>query len=73
MMGEVSAAELLDPIYYSLFPNVNPWVSFIQIFYRFRSYGDNPEDYIQQSLFKLTALAGKPRPPAEDAMARSPR
>ena len=64
VMDNVSDAELLDPIYYSVFPNISPWGSFNQIFYRFRPYGDNPEECIHECLFMLPAPAGEPRPPA---------
>jgi len=63
-MDEVSDAELLDPIYFSLFPNVSPWGSFNPIFYRFRPYGDNPEECIHECLFMMPAPEGEPRPPA---------
>lgn len=63
-MDEVSDAELLDPIYFSLFPNISPWGSFNPIFYRFRPYGDNPEECIHECLFMMPAPEGEPRPPA---------
>lgn len=59
-----SDAELLDPIYYSVFPNISPWGSFNPIFYRFRPYGDNPEECIHECMFMVPAPAGEPRPPA---------
>jgi phenylpropionate dioxygenase-like ring-hydroxylating dioxygenase large terminal subunit len=64
MVDQVSDAELLDPIYYSIFPNISPWGSFNPIFYRFRPYGNNPEECIHECLFMLPAPAGEPRPPA---------
>jgi phenylpropionate dioxygenase-like ring-hydroxylating dioxygenase large terminal subunit len=64
MMDEVSDAELLDPMYYSVFPNISPWGSFNPIFYRFRPYGDNPEECIHECLHMLPVPAGEPRPPA---------
>ena len=64
MVDGVSDAELLDPIYYSVFPNISPWGSFNPIFYRFRPYGNNPEECIHECLFMLPVPDGEPRPPA---------
>jgi phenylpropionate dioxygenase-like ring-hydroxylating dioxygenase large terminal subunit len=50
-MDNVSDAELLDQIYYSVFPNISPWGSIHQIFYRFRPYGDNPEECYHECMF----------------------
>ena len=61
-VDQISDAELLDPIYYSVFPNISPWGSFNPIFYRFRPYGDNPEECIHECMFMLPAPAGAPRP-----------
>ncbi len=61
-MDEVSDAELLDPIYYSLFPNVSPWGSFNQIFCPFRPYGDNPGECIPECLLMWPVPEGQPRP-----------
>ena len=63
-VDQVSDAELLDPIYYSVFPNISPWGSFNPIFYRFRPYGDNPEECIHECLFMMPVPDGEPRPPA---------
>ena len=61
-VDKVSDAELLDPIYYNVFPNISPWGSFNPIFYRFRPYGDNPEECIHECWFMVPAPAGQPRP-----------
>ena len=45
-----------------MFPNISPWGSFNQIFYRFRPYGDNPEECIHECWFMVPAPAGQPRP-----------
>ncbi|MEL7029270.1 MAG: hypothetical protein AAGL49_08645, partial [Pseudomonadota bacterium] len=42
-IDRISDADLVDSIYYSLFPNLSPWADFNPIFYRFRPDGDNPE------------------------------
>jgi phenylpropionate dioxygenase-like ring-hydroxylating dioxygenase large terminal subunit len=49
----LSDAELVDNIYYTLFPNFHPWGSFNRIVYRFRPYGNDPE----MSIFDIFLLA----------------
>ncbi len=44
-------AELLDSIYYTVFPNFHPWGCFNQINYRFRPNGDNPEECIMECMY----------------------
>lgn len=41
-----SDAELLDSIYYSVFPNWSPWGTWNALFYRFRPHGNNPDESI---------------------------
>jgi phenylpropionate dioxygenase-like ring-hydroxylating dioxygenase large terminal subunit len=43
---QFSDAELLDSIYYSVFPNWSPWGVFNALFYRFRPHGNNPDECI---------------------------
>lgn len=61
-VDEVSDAELIDPIYLSLFPNLHPWGDFNPIFYRFRPDGDNPEQCLHEVMFMLPAPRDQPRP-----------
>lgn len=42
----VCDAELIDSIYFSVFPNWSPWGVFSELMYRFRPHGDNPEECI---------------------------
>ncbi len=63
-MDDVSDAELVDSIYLTLFPNFHPWGSFNQIVYRFRPYGDNPEECIHECMYFAPAPVGEPRPAA---------
>lgn len=63
-IDEVSDAELVDSIYYSIFPNISPWGCFNPIFYRFRPDGDNPEQCIHEVMFMLPVPKGQARPPA---------
>lgn len=55
-------AELIDSIYYSIFPNISPWGCFNPIFYRFRPDGDNPEQCIHEVMFMMPVPKGQPRP-----------
>jgi phenylpropionate dioxygenase-like ring-hydroxylating dioxygenase large terminal subunit len=41
-----SDAEMVDSIYYSVFPNWSPWGVFNALFYRFRPHGNNPDECI---------------------------
>ncbi|MEM9131879.1 MAG: aromatic ring-hydroxylating dioxygenase subunit alpha [Actinomycetota bacterium] len=60
----VCDAELLDPIFYSVFPNWSPWGCFNPIMYRFRPNGDNPDQCIfEVMLFPLAPVDPAKRPP----------
>ncbi len=43
---QFSDAELLDSMYYSVFPNWSPWGVWNALFYRFRPHGNNPDESI---------------------------
>lgn len=66
MMGDeidaVCDAELVDSIYYSIFPNISPWGCYNPIFYRFRPDGDNQEQCIHEIMFMMPVPKGQPRP-----------
>ncbi len=66
LMDQVSDAELLDSIYYTVFPNFHPWGSFNQIVYRFRPHGDNPDECIHECMYFAPAPPGEKRPPAAE-------
>ena len=61
---EFSDAELLDSIYFTVFPNFHPWGSFNQIVYRFRPHGDNPDECIHECMYFSPVPEGEERPPA---------
>lgn len=61
---EFCDAEYIDAIYYTLFPNFHPWGGFNRISYRFRPYGNDPDQSIMECMFLAPCPAGKPRPPA---------
>ncbi len=46
-----SDAEMIDAMYYSVFPNISPWGPFSELFYRFRPNGDNPDECIFEIMF----------------------
>jgi hypothetical protein len=65
-VDEMSDAELMDSIDYTLFPNFHPWGAFNRIVYRFRPNGDDHRSSIMEVLllapFKgAGALAGGSR------------
>lgn len=62
IMDDVCDAELLDSIYYTVFPNFHPWGSFNQIVYRFRPNGDNPEECIHECMLMGPVPTGEKRP-----------
>jgi phenylpropionate dioxygenase-like ring-hydroxylating dioxygenase large terminal subunit len=59
----ISDAELIDAIFFSVFPNWSPWGCFNPIMYRFRPNGDNPEECIfEVMLFPLAPADEAERP-----------
>lgn len=59
-----SDAEFSDSVYYTLFPNFHPWGAFNRIVYRFRPYGNDPDQSIMECMFLAPYPEGEPRPPA---------
>lgn len=60
---EMSDAELMDSLDYTLFPNFHPWGAFNRIVYRFRPNGDDHRSAIMEVLF-LAPFRGERPPPA---------
>ncbi len=58
----ISDADLIDAIFYSVFPNISPWADFNPIFYRFRPDGNNPEQCLHEVMFMIAVPDGEPRP-----------
>lgn len=58
----ISDAELLDSIYFTVFPNWHPWGSFNSIFYRFSPHGDNPEECVHECWYMMPSPGGENRP-----------
>ncbi|MFM7536393.1 MAG: aromatic ring-hydroxylating oxygenase subunit alpha [Acidimicrobiales bacterium] len=65
-VDSVSDAEMIDAIYYSVFPNWSPWGCFNDLFYRFRPNGDDPDSCIFEVMRFPPAPdpANRPRPAA---------
>ncbi len=63
-MDRVPDAELLDSIYFTVFPNFHPWGSFNRVVYRFRPLGNDPEQCIHECMYFAPAPDGEKRPPA---------
>ena len=62
---EFSDAEMIDSIYYSVFPNWSPWGVFNVLMYRFRPHGNNPDQCIfEVFLFPPSPDPDDPPPPA---------
>jgi len=56
-VDDLSDAEMLDAIFYTLFPNLHPWGGYgSRITYRFRPYGDDHTRSVMECMF-LTAGA----------------
>lgn len=62
-LASVADAELIDSIYFSVFPNWHPWGSFNLINYRFRPNGDNPDESIFEVMLFVPSPTGENRPP----------
>ena len=61
-----SDAELIDAIFYSVFPNWSPWGVFNEINYRFRPNGNNPNEAIFEVMyFRICEDQDNPPPPAK--------
>lgn len=62
-VDSICDAELIDAIYFSVFPNWHPWGCFNAINYRFRPYGDDPDMSIMEVMLFLPSPTGEDRPP----------
>ncbi|MFT5203333.1 MAG: phenylpropionate dioxygenase-like ring-hydroxylating dioxygenase large terminal subunit [Candidatus Aldehydirespiratoraceae bacterium] len=62
-VDEMSDAEMMDNIDYTVFPNFHPWGSFNRIVYRFRPNGDDHRSSIMECIF-LGPYAGEKPPNA---------
>ena len=58
-----SDSEMIDSIYYSVFPNWSPWGAFNMIMYRFRPHGDNPDECIFEVMYFAPCPDPDSRPP----------
>lgn len=58
---ELSDAEMLDSMVYTLFPNLHPWGSYNRTLYRFRPYGNDPSMCIMECMI-LSPYEGDERP-----------
>jgi phenylpropionate dioxygenase-like ring-hydroxylating dioxygenase large terminal subunit len=62
-VDEMSDAEMMDSIDYTLFPNFHPWGAFNRIVYRFRPNGDDHRSCIMECIF-MAPYSGEKPPPA---------
>ena len=62
VVDEMSDAEMMDSIDYTLFPNFHPWGAFNRIVYRFRPNGDDHRSSIMECIFLAPYPEGEERP-----------
>lgn len=63
MVDEMSDAEMMDSIDYTLFPNFHPWGAFNRIVYRFRPNGDDHRSCIMECIFLAPYGPDEEQPP----------
>ena len=63
VVDEMSDAEMMDSIDYTLFPNFHPWGAFNRIVYRFRPNGDDHRSCIMECIFLAPYGPDEERPP----------
>lgn len=63
VVDQMSDAEMMDSLDYTLFPNFHPWGAFNRIVYRFRPNGDNHRSCIMECIF-LSPFSGERPAPA---------
>ncbi len=61
-VDDMSDAEMMDSIDYTLFPNFHPWGAFNRIVYRFRPNGDDHRSSIMECIFLAPYSGEKPAP-----------
>jgi hypothetical protein len=61
---ELTDAELSDSFYYTLFPNFHPWGAYNRITYRFRPWGNWPNECLMECMY-LEPYQGKRPPPCD--------
>jgi phenylpropionate dioxygenase-like ring-hydroxylating dioxygenase large terminal subunit len=59
----LSDAEMIDSLYFTVFPNFHPWGAYNRICYRFRPHGDDHTEAIMEVLF-LSPFTGERPPPS---------
>ena len=64
-VDQMSDAEMVDSIDYTVFPNFHPWGAFNRIVYRFRPNGDDHRSSIMERFFLSPYQGDKPPPAAE--------
>ena len=62
-VDSICDAELIDAIFFSVFPNWHPWGCLNPIQYRFRPNGDNPDECIFECMLFLPSPLSEGRPP----------
>jgi hypothetical protein len=55
-------AELSDSFYYTLFPNFHPWGAYNRIIYRFRPWGNVPDECLMEVIYLAPYRGQRPKP-----------
>ena len=64
-VDEMSDAEMIDSMYFSVFPNWSPWGVFNVLMYRFRPHGNDPDECVFEVMLMPPAPdPDDPPPPA---------
>ena len=61
-IDEMSDAELMDSLDYTLFPNFHPWGAYNRIVYRFRPNGDDHRSSVMEVMFLSPFTGERPAP-----------
>lgn len=60
--AQLSDAEVVDSIYYTLFPNFHPWGAYNRLVYRFRPYRSDPHRCIMEVMHLAPFRGTRPKP-----------
>jgi len=59
---DLTDAELIDSIYYTVFPNFHPWGGYSKVNYRFRPYRNDPNQCVMEVFFLAPFRGKRPKP-----------
>jgi phenylpropionate dioxygenase-like ring-hydroxylating dioxygenase large terminal subunit len=59
---DLSDAEMVDAMEYSVFPNFHPWAAYQRVVYRFRPFGDDHEKSVMEVMMLSPFVGERPAP-----------